>query len=360
MARRWTSASDSYVRRSAGSRRQRSGRDRRARVRREMRRPSGLRLRQPDEDSEHGSSLRWRSSRARRLPRSPAFSPRARPRSRSSRRASRCSSRRAARVTSIRRTAAARPIALARQRTPEAILDAITTGTMKDNAARLTDAQKRILAEQLTGKPLGVSQARAGIGDEESCSAKPFGESPRAVRRGAAGASDSRQLAISDRPRRGLTADRVPKLALKWAFAFPNGSSGLRPAGRRGRPRVRRLRQRLRLCDRRGDRLRRTGRSRRRRASGRRSASAGRPGPRAAVYFGDLKGNVYARRRGHRARSPGRSAPTRIRFARITGRADARRRPALRAAVASLEEGAGANPNYECCTFRGGSSRTTR
>src|SRR5436309_577361 len=45
------------------------------------------------------------------------------------------------------------------QRTPEAILEAITTGSMRAHAEGLTDAQKRVLAEQLTGHPLGAAQA---------------------------------------------------------------------------------------------------------------------------------------------------------------------------------------------------------
>src|SRR5688572_20774967 len=41
------------------------------------------------------------------------------------------------------------------QRTPEAILESITTGSMATNAEGLSDAQKRLLAQELTGRPLG-------------------------------------------------------------------------------------------------------------------------------------------------------------------------------------------------------------
>src|SRR5438874_5411472 len=46
-----------------------------------------------------------------------------------------------------------------RQRTPESILDAITTGSMKVNAEGLTDIQKRMIAEYITERPLGAALA---------------------------------------------------------------------------------------------------------------------------------------------------------------------------------------------------------
>jgi mono/diheme cytochrome c family protein len=42
-----------------------------------------------------------------------------------------------------------------RQRTPEAVLDALTNGTMKVNAEGLTDRQKQLIAEFITERPLG-------------------------------------------------------------------------------------------------------------------------------------------------------------------------------------------------------------
>ena len=46
------------------------------------------------------------------------------------------------------------------QRTPEAILEAITTGPMAVNAQGLSDAQKRTLAEHLTLRPLDRKSTR--------------------------------------------------------------------------------------------------------------------------------------------------------------------------------------------------------
>jgi polyvinyl alcohol dehydrogenase (cytochrome) len=228
------------------------------------------------------------------------------------------------------------------QRTPEAILDAITTGTMKDNAARLTDAQKRILAEQLTGKPLGVSQLGQASSMKNRCEARPFPDvsaSPMWSGWGVDTTNARYQTATT------LTQDRVPKLALKWAFAFPNGSSAFgQPAVAGGRVFVGSDNGFVYSLD------AATGCvywSFQAQAGVRTAISVG---PR-LVYFGDLKGNVYAVEAATGALAWTKRADPHP-FARITG-APALVDGKLYVPVASLEEGAGANPNYECCTFRG-------
>jgi polyvinyl alcohol dehydrogenase (cytochrome) len=74
--------------------------------------------------------------------------------------------------------------------------------------------------------------------------------------------------------------------------------------------------------------------------------------PRHAVYFGDLKGNVYAvdAENGTLVWSK-RADPHPM--VRITG-APVLYEGRLYVPLSSLEEGAGASPQYECCTFRGG------
>ena len=71
-----------------------------------------------------------------------------------------------------------------------------------------------------------------------------------------------------------------------------------------------------------------------------------------AVYFGDLKGNVYAVDAESGALVWTRRADAHP-MARITG-APTLDSGRLYVPLSSLEEGSGANPNYECCTFRGG------
>ena len=79
---------------------------------------------------------------------------------------------------------------------------------------------------------------------------------------------------------------------------------------------------------------------------------AGAVPPRYAVYFGDLKGNVYALDAESGTEVWTRRADPHP-MTRITGAPtllDGR----LYVPLSSLEEGAGGNPKYQCCTFRGG------
>jgi polyvinyl alcohol dehydrogenase (cytochrome) len=85
--------------------------------------------------------------------------------------------------------------------------------------------------------------------------------------------------------------------------------------------------------------------------SGGARGSAGSPGSRYAVYFGDVKANVYAVDAETGALLWKKSAESHP-LARITG-APALHNGRLYVPVASFEEGSGPNPKYECCTFRG-------
>ena len=62
-----------------------------------------------------------------------------------------------------------------RQRTPEAVLDALTTGSMKINAEGLTDTQKRMIAEYITERPLGAALAGQASAMPNQCAAKALG-----------------------------------------------------------------------------------------------------------------------------------------------------------------------------------------
>src|SRR4030095_9773329 len=48
-------------------------------------------------------------------------------------------------------------VAALRQRTPEAILDALVTGAMRQQGAELTEAERRAVAEFLGGRPLAAA-----------------------------------------------------------------------------------------------------------------------------------------------------------------------------------------------------------
>jgi polyvinyl alcohol dehydrogenase (cytochrome) len=244
------------------------------------------------------------------------------------------------------------------QRAPEAILEAITTGVMAVHAQALTDAQKRIVAEQLTLRPLGAAASGEMRAMGGHCGVGPSSRALPDESRWSGWGVDSGNSRYQPKP--GLTAEQVPGLALKWAFAFPNGSSAY------GQPAVANARVFVGSDNGFVYALSATSGclywSFQAQAGVRTAISVGTLGgpasgpaavaARDAIYFGDLKGNVYALDADSGAVIWTRRADPHP-LTRITGAptlADGR----LYVPLSSLEEGAGANPKYECCTFRGG------
>src|ERR1041384_1997245 len=107
-------------------------------------------------------------------------------------------------------------------RTPEQILDALTTGSMKANAEGLTDTQKRMLAEFIPGRPLGAAVSGQASAMPNRCAARPLGN-PLAGRAWNGWGADEGNSRYQPASAARLSADQIPKLKLKWAFGFPNG-----------------------------------------------------------------------------------------------------------------------------------------
>ena len=233
-----------------------------------------------------------------------------------------------------------------RQRTPEQVLEALTSGSMQANAEGLTDAQKRMLAEYITERPLGAAANGQASAMPNRCVAKPLGNPLSGHAWNGADQGNARyQPAASAR----LAADQVSKLKLKWAFGFPNGSSAFgQPAVAGGRVFVGSDNGFVYAID---------------AATGcvywsfqaqggvRTAITLGKAASRYAAYFGDVKANVYAVDAETGAQLWTRSAESHP-LARVTG-APALYNGRLYVPVASFEEGSGPNPKYECCTFRG-------
>jgi polyvinyl alcohol dehydrogenase (cytochrome) len=112
-------------------------------------------------------------------------------------------------------TRAPAPAAL-RLMTPENIVASLETGGMKAQGAPLTAAQRRAVAEFLAGKTTGTpSPAQGGL-----CAGQAeFSLSGPAWNGWGADLGNSR---FQPEETAGLSAALVPKLKLKWAFAFPN------------------------------------------------------------------------------------------------------------------------------------------
>ena len=111
-----------------------------------------------------------------------------------------------------------------RGRSPQAILDALTAGSMKYQGLALSGDERRAIAEYLTGRKLRAPLSGNTIGNcGASAGAARRIRAP--ARRGTAGDRRSRTRTSSRPSRRGLTAEQVPRLHLKWAFGFPDATS---------------------------------------------------------------------------------------------------------------------------------------
>jgi len=236
--------------------------------------------------------------------------------------------------------------------TPERVVEALTTGPMQAQAQGMSDAAKRAMAEFITGRPVGSAKSGAASAMPNRCEAKPIGNLLAGPSWNGWG-NDPTNARAQTAANAGLRPDQIPKLQLKWAFGFPNGSSAYgQPAVAGGRVFVGSDNGFVYALD---------------AATGcvywsfeakggvRTAISIGAiktaAGNRFAVYFGDLKANVFAVDAETGAQLWTARADTH-RFARITGApalADGR----LYVPVSSFEEGAGSADAYECCTFRG-------
>lgn len=238
------------------------------------------------------------------------------------------------------------------QMTPERILAALTTGSMVANATGISDGQKRSLAELLSGRPLGSSVSGQASAMKNQCTAKPA-FNPATGPRWSGWGNDLMNTRAQTAEHAGLRAADVPKLQLKWAFGFPNGSSAYgQPAVAGGRLFVGSDNGFVYSLD------AATGCvywSFEAKAGVRSAISIGTiktaGGTRHVAFFGDVKANVFAIDAETGAQIWTQDADAHP-FARITG-APTLANGRLYVPVSSLEEGSGSNDNYECCTFRG-------
>ena len=95
---------------------------------------------------------------------------------------------------------------------PENLVKALESGIMKDQGAQLTAAQKKTVAEFLTGKTIGSTQTST----TGTCASNPpFALSGKNWNGWGSDLSNTRFQSAA-----GLTAAQIPNLKLKWAFAF--------------------------------------------------------------------------------------------------------------------------------------------
>ena len=235
--------------------------------------------------------------------------------------------------------------------TPERVLTAMESGAMLSMASSRTGAERRTIAEFVTGRSFA-----------QALSTTP---SPQAMCRAASGAFsnplngpawngwgvNTSNTRFQDTP--GFTPAQVSRLKVKWAFGFPGElSSDSQPTTAGGRVFVGTQSGAVYSLSAstgcvhwffQAD------------AAVRAAVSIGRietnSGPRYVAFIGDRAANVYA----VDAASGQLVWKTKVDnhpFARVTG-SPVFHNGRLYAGVASGEETGGASPSYECCSFRG-------
>ena len=235
-----------------------------------------------------------------------------------------------------------------RARTPQAIVESLVTGAMRVQGSRLSGADRRAVAEFITGKPMpgDVSGTTAG----RCTSPSPMSNSANGPRwTGWSPASSNARFQSADQA--GITVEEVPRLALKWAFGFPDATvAWAQPTVAGGRVFVGSQNGTVYSLDAKTGCVRWTFGA----AGGVRTALAigqavgAAPG---VVYFGDTAANVYALD-ADTGREVWRRKADDHPLARITG-SPTLHGGRLYVPMSSYEEAQGADPQYGCCTFRG-------
>ncbi|HEY2844080.1 MAG TPA: PQQ-binding-like beta-propeller repeat protein [Bryobacteraceae bacterium] len=106
--------------------------------------------------------------------------------------------------------------------TPEAVYAALTTGAMVQQAAKLSDDEKRVLAEFFGGRPLGSGDSGDASKMTNRCPAN--GPIDLAGNSWSGWGNDPANTRFQPAKAAGLSPDAVSHLKLKWAFGLPNGS----------------------------------------------------------------------------------------------------------------------------------------
>jgi polyvinyl alcohol dehydrogenase (cytochrome) len=238
--------------------------------------------------------------------------------------------------------------------TPESVLAAMTTGAMAVPAQKLSDDEKRTIAEYLGGRPLDAKHSGDAAAMANHCPTNPplTGLSSGPSWNGWSASVGNTRFAAGGAA--GLTAAGISQLKLKWAFGFPNGDTAYgQPAIVGGRIYVGSDIGYIYSLDatagcvywsfhaRAGVRTAPT-------VSALKGTGATK---RYAVYFGDMRANAYAV-----------DAATGEQIwmqqlsdhytARITG-APSLYGGRVYVPISATEEVFSANPSYPCCTFRG-------
>jgi polyvinyl alcohol dehydrogenase (cytochrome) len=237
-------------------------------------------------------------------------------------------------------------VASLRQRTPESIVDALTTGVMRQQGTELRDSERATIAEFLTGRRPTIAASTV----DSRCVA-PAAFQPIQGAAWSGWGPDGTNARFQAAAAAGLTAESVPRLKLKWAFGFPGANTArAQPTVAGGRVFVGSQDGTVYSLDAKTGCTYWTYKAKAAVRSaitiGLAQGSAG-----ATAYFGDGRANVYALNAATGELVWTQSIDTHPSAHVTSGPTLYQNR--LFVSVASGEEGQGNNPRYECCTFRG-------
>ena len=244
------------------------------------------------------------------------------------------------------------PAAL-REMTPERILESLATGVMKSVGDTLTAEQRRLVSESVAGRLIGTSVNGDARAMPNVCATNPPFTGVLAGPSWNGWGADVSNTRFQPARAAALDAAQVPKLKLKWAFGFPNGTSVYgQPTVVGGRVFIGTDTGYLYSIDAKSGCVYWSFLTK----SGVRNAPTVAPiarqgGERLAVYFGDLKANVYA----VDARTGAEIWTTHVDdhyTARVTG-APTFHDGRLYVPISSWEEFSARTVEYPCCTSRG-------
>jgi cytochrome c553 len=116
------------------------------------------------------------------------------------------------------------PTAVLKRLTPERILEVMTTGSMQNAAASLTDQDKRLIAEWVGGRKLDADLIGAAEKMSNVCASHPQVRESNGPAWNGWGV-DYRNSRFQPAAAAGLTPGQVSRLQLKWAFGFPGATA---------------------------------------------------------------------------------------------------------------------------------------
>jgi polyvinyl alcohol dehydrogenase (cytochrome) len=106
---------------------------------------------------------------------------------------------------------------------PETIYTQMTAGVMVVPAQKLSDEEKRAVAEYLGGRPLDLNRSGSAQTMPNRCRSPSLMADPTASAQWNGWSAEAGNTRFAPLNISGLTADQVPHLKLKWAFGFPGG-----------------------------------------------------------------------------------------------------------------------------------------